>query len=290
MNGSAYIDQQIDARRQMQSVFATAQVGYRESLILDLTARNDWSSTLAYTPHEGSGFFYPSIGAAWIMDKMLPMPEWVSFSKIRAVWSKVGNDIPLYVTNPVSHVGAGGEIEYADAAPFEDMKPEMTTSVELGTEWRFWDNRMNVSVTWYKTNTRNQFFKLPAKSGDLYAYRYGNAGDIRNTGWEASVGGQPVLGKDFGWKSELNFSTNRNKVLRLHEDLPVFVYGPSGFSSSYAMKLKEGGAFGDIYGKAFRRDENGQILYETEGEKKGLPQVEGEGNLIKVGNSNSKRS
>lgn len=167
MNGSAYIDQQIDARRQMQSVFATAQVGYRESLILDLTARNDWSSTLAYTPHEGSGFFYPSIGAAWIMDKMLPMPEWVSFSKIRAVWSK---------------------------------------------------------------------------------------------------------------------------VLRLHEELPVFVYGPSGFSSSYAMKLKEGGAFGDIYGKAFRRDENGQILYETEGEKKGLPQVEGEGNLIKVGNSNSKRS
>lgn len=149
---------------------------------------------------------------------------------------------------------------------------------------------MNVSVTWYKTNTRNQFFKLPAKSGDQYAYRYVNAGDIRNTGWEASVGGQPVLGKDFGWKSELNFSTNRNKVLRLHEDLPVFVYGPSGFSSSYAMKLKEGGSFGDIYGKAFRRDENGQILYETEGEKKGLPQVEGEGNLIKVGNSNSKRS
>lgn len=288
MNGSAYIDQQIDARRQMQSVFATAQVGYKESLILDLTARNDWASTLAYTPNEGSGFFYPSVGAAWIMDKMLPFPRWVSFSKIRAVWSKVGNDIPLYVTNPVSHVGAGGEIEYADAAPFEDMKPEMTTSVELGTEWRFFGSRLSFSGTWYKTNTRNQFFKLPAKSGDRYAYRYVNAGDIRNMGWELSIGGWPVQGKEVSWKSELNLSTNQNKVVKLHEELPVFVYGPSGFSSSYAMKLREGGSFGDIYGKAFRRDENGQILYETEGEKKGLPQVEGEGNLIKVGNCNPK--
>ncbi len=89
MNGSAYIDQQIDARRQMQSVFATAQVGYKESLIIDLTARNDWASTLAYTPNEGSGFFYPSVGAAWIMNKMLAFPEWVSFSKVRGVWSKV---------------------------------------------------------------------------------------------------------------------------------------------------------------------------------------------------------
>lgn len=107
-------------------------------------------------------------------------------------------------------------------------------------------------------------------------------------GWELSIGGWPVQGKEVSWKSELNLSTNQNKVVKLHEELPVFVYGPSGFSSSYAMKLREGGSFGDIYGKAFRRDENGQILYETEGEKKGLPQVEGEGNLIKVGNCNPK--
>ncbi|RHJ85365.1 SusC/RagA family TonB-linked outer membrane protein [Parabacteroides sp. AM08-6] len=288
MDGGAYIDQQIDARRQLQSLFATAQINYRESLIADLTARNDWSSTLAYTPNEKSGFFYPSVGAAWIINKMLPLPTWISFSKIRAVWSKVGNDIPLYVTNPVSHVGAGGEIEYADAAPFEDMKPEMTTSVELGTEWRFFNNQLSLSATWYKTNTRNQFFKLPAKSGDKYAYRYVNAGDIQNKGWEVNLTGQPFISTTFNWKSELNLATNKNKVISLHEELPVFVYGPSGFSSSYAMKLKEGGSFGDIYGKAFRRDSNGKILYETEGEKKGLPQVEGEGNLIKVGNCNPK--
>lgn len=288
MDGGAYIDQQIDARRQLQSLFGTAQIGYRESLFLNLTARNDWASTLAFTPNEKSGFFYPSIGGVWVLNRMISLPPAISFSKVRAVWSKVGNDIPLYVTNPVSHVGAGGEIQYADAAPFEDMKPEMTTSVELGTEWRFWGNRLGLSGTWYKTNTRNQFFKLPAQAGDRYAYRYVNAGDIQNTGWEVNITAIPVAVKNFEWKSEFNFASNRNKVISLHPELPVFVYGPSGFSSSYAMKLKEGGSFGDIYGKAFRRDENGRILYETEGDKKGLPLVEGEGNLIKVGNCSPK--
>lgn len=288
MDGSAYIDQQIDAHRQLQSLFVTVQVGYKDIFFLDLTARNDWSSTLAFTPNEKKGFFYPSVGGAWVMSKMFRLPEFISFGKLRAVWSKVGNDIPLYITNPVSHVGAGGEIEYADSAPFENMKPEMTTSVELGTEWRFLNDRISFSGTYYKTNTRNQFFKLPAKSGDKYAYRYVNAGDIQNIGWEVSASALPVVGKDFEWKSSLNYSTNKNKVVRLHEELPVFIYGPRGFSSSYAMKLVEGGSFGDIYGKAFRRDENGHILYETEGGKKGLPQVEGEGNLIKVGNANPK--
>ncbi|MDL2244772.1 SusC/RagA family TonB-linked outer membrane protein [Parabacteroides sp. OttesenSCG-928-J18] len=285
MNGSAYISQQIDARRQMQSVFGTAQLGYRESLFLDVTARNDWSSTLAYTPHERSGFFYPSFGGSWILNKSLSLPSWISFSKVRAVWSKVGNDIPLYITNPVAHVTAGGEIEPVDAAPFEDMKPEMTTSVELGTEWKFLDSRLNLSVTWYKTNTRNQFFKLPARSGDKYAYRYVNAGDIQNRGWEVNLTAFPLADEKMTWRSEVNFSSNRNKVLKLHDELPVFTYGPQGFSSSYAMRLREGGSFGDIYGKAFARDEQGTILYETEGEKAGLPIVVGDGNLEKVGNS-----
>ena len=119
-------------------------------------------------------------------------------------------------------MGAGGEIEYADSAPFENMKPEMTTSVELGTEWRFLNDRISFSGTYYKTNTRNQFFKLPAKSGDKYAYRYVNAGDIQNIGWEVSASALPVVGKDFEWKSSLNYSTNKNKVVRLHEELPVF--------------------------------------------------------------------
>ena len=241
MNGSASIDQKIDSRRQLQSVFGTAQVGYQDKVFLDLTARNDWASTLAYTSHEKSGFFYPS---------------------------------------------AGGELQANDAAPFKEMEPEMTHSVEVGTEWRFFQSRLGFNLTYYRTNTHNQFFKLPALAGDMYAYRYVNAGDIQNRGWELTVDATPVLTPDFTWKTSLNFSSNRNKIKELHEELKELVYGPSSFSSSYAMKLVKGGSIGDIYGKAFVRDAEGNIVYQTEGDHKGLPAVEGEGNTIKVGNAN----
>ena len=104
MNNSAYVDEQIDARRQIQSLFATASVKYAESLNLEVTGRNDWTSTLAYTSHEGSGFFYCSFGASWGVGKMFKLPEWMSFAKVRLTWSRVGNDIPMFITNPKAHV------------------------------------------------------------------------------------------------------------------------------------------------------------------------------------------
>ena len=286
MNGSASIDQKIDSRRQLQSVFGTAQVGYQDKVFLDLTARNDWASTLAYTSHEKSGFFYPSAGLSFLIDKWIQLPEWISFAKLRGTYSKVGNDIPQFITNSVSHITAGGELQANDAAPFKEMEPEMTHSVEVGTEWRFFQSRLGSNLTYYRTNTHNQFFKLPALAGDMYAYRYVNAGDIQNRGWELTVDATPVLTPDFTWKTSLNFSSNRNKIKELHEELKELVYGPSSFSSSYAMKLVKGGSIGDIYGKAFVRDAEGNIVYQTEGDHKGLPAVEGEGNTIKVGNAN----
>ena len=286
MNGSASIDQKIDSRRQLQSVFGTAQVGYQDKVFLDLTARNDWASTLAYTSHEKSGFFYPSAGLSFLIDKWIQLPEWISFAKLRGTYSKVGNDIPQFITNSVSHITAGGELQANDAAPFKEMEPEMTHSVEMGTEWRFFQSRLGFNLTYYRTNTHNQFFKLPALAGDMYAYRYVNAGDIQNRGWELTVDATPVLTPDFTWKTSLNFSSNRNKIKELHEELKELVYGPSSFSSSYAMKLVKGGSIGDIYGKAFVRDAEGNIVYQTEGDHKGLPAVEGEGNTIKVGNAN----
>lgn len=286
MNGSAVLDQKIDARRQLQSLFGTAQLGYKESIYLDLTARNDWASTLAYTTHEKSGFFYPSVGASFLLSKLLVLPEWVSFAKVRGAYSMVGNDIPMFITNPSSHITAGGEYQAADAAPFEDMEPEMTYSVEAGVEARFLKNRIGMNVTFYKTNTHNQFFKLPTLSGDKYAYRYVNAGNIQNMGWEVSLDVVPVMTANFKWKTDVNFSANKNKIIALHEQLKEFVYGPTSFSSSYAMKLMKGGSIGDIYGKAFVRDAAGSIVYATEGDNKGLPLVEGDGNTVKVGNAN----
>lgn len=290
MNSSTDISQQIDARRQIQSVFATVQLGYEESLYMDVTARNDWSSTLAYTSHEKKGFFYPSVGGTWVVNKTFHLPDFISFAKLRGIWSKVGSDIPLNITHSAAHQSGGGIIQDIDAAVFEDdeMKPEMTTSIEFGTEWSFFDSRLGINLTYYRTNTRNQFFKLPAKSGDRYAYRYVNAGDIRNQGIEIKLNTIPIFRNKWLWRSDWNFSANRNKVLKLHDELIEFIYGPRGFSSSYAMKLQVGGSFGDIYGKAFQRDEKGEIVYETDGSKKGLPKVMGDGNTVKVGNSEPK--
>ena len=138
----------------------------------------------------------------------------------------------------------------------------MTHSVELGMEWKFLQHRLGLNLTYYRTDTYEQFFKLPALAGDKYAYRYVNAGDIRNQGWEITLDATPVLTPDFTWKTSLNFSANKNKIVELHEELKEFVYGPTSFSSSYAMKLVKGGSIGDIYGKAFIRDEEGTSFME----------------------------
>lgn len=286
MNSSAYVDEQIDARRQIQSLFATASVKYAESLTFEVTGRNDWASTLAYTSAEGRGYFYYSLGTSWVIGKMFKLPEWISLGKVRLTWSRVGNDIPMFITNPKAHVTAGGGINAADAAPGTELKPEMTRAVEAGLEWRFFGDRLGVNATYYKTNTRNQFFKLPALSGEAYAFRYENAGNIENEGVEISLNAYPVYGKALTWQSTVNFSHNKNRVIKLHDELREYVYGPSSFSSSYAMKLVEGGSIGDIYGRAFERDENGAIVYETDGDYAGLPRTRGEGNTVKVGNAN----
>lgn len=162
----------------------------------------------------------------------------------------------------------------------------MTHAMEFGTEWRFFQHRLGINLTYYRTNTYNQFFKLPALAGDKYAFRYVNAGNIQNQGWEVTLNGTPILTSDFTWKTSINFSTNKNKIVKLHDELKELVYGPTSFSSSYAMKLVKGGSIGDIYGKAFVRDAARNIVYETEGDYKGLPLVEGDGNTVKVGNAN----
>jgi TonB-linked SusC/RagA family outer membrane protein len=282
MSTSAFIDERDDDRRQLQSVFFTAQTGYKKSVYLDLSMRNDWASTLAFTKSRQKGYFYPSVGLSWILSQTISLPKWVNYGKIRGSWNRVGNDIPLYMSSTVSHIGAGGALLPSDIAPFGDLKPEMSTSIETGIEWRLFQNRLFLDFTYYKTNTKNQLFTLPSSAGATHKYYAVNAGNIQNQGLELTVEGTPLISSDFIWKIAINYARNRNLVKELHKDLPTFIYGDEGFSSSYSMRLVEGGSFGDIYGKAFDRDEKGAIKY---GEN-GIPLVIGDGNTIKVGNSN----
>ncbi len=257
-----YIEE-MDLHRQMQSVFGTAQVGFKDMLFLDVTGRNDWSSALANTGSATSGFFYPALGLTGVLSDMLSMPAFIDFGKIRGSWSSVGNDIPVYISNPTHTLAAGGNLIFNSQAPFDNLEPEISKSVELGTEWRLFANKLSLDLTYYKTNTENQLFTLPAPAGSGYSSYYVNAGDIENKGFEAVIGITPLAENDLYWKSTFNFSTNKNTVKELHPDLQEFRFGDQT-SNSYWMKLVEGGSFGDIYGVAFARDASGKIIYDAD--------------------------
>lgn len=264
---------------QEQAIFFAGQVGFKDWLFLDVTARNDWTSTLAYTKYLNKGFFYPSAGLTWVMNEALKMPEWIDLGKIRGAWSKVGNGLPRYRSHPLNGVGRGGVISYNTTAPFDELKPEMTTSVEVGTEWRFFGSRLEFDFTYYQTHTKNQLFSLSAPSGSKYTTYYVNAGDIKNEGVEIVLGGTPIMTNDFRWKTSVNFALNRNKVIELAEGLGYFSFGGGG-SNSYGMRLEVGGSFGDIYGRKFLRDENGNYKYDEDG----MPMPD-KSDLKKIGNT-----
>lgn len=251
---------------QEQSVFATAQVSYKDYLFFDVTARNDWSSSLAYTNSMESGFFYPSVGLTAVVSDMIKMPESVSMVKLRGALSSVGNDIPPYVSRKQRDI-INGNLNNVLYQPFEDLKPEITNSLEFGGEFGMFDNRISLDLTWYKTNTINQFFQLPAPAGSGYSFYFVNAGNIENKGLEVILGITPVASEDFYWNTTFNYSSNKNTVLELHEDLPAFSFGNPG-SNSYWMQMEEGGSYGDIYGIKFQRDDAGKIMFDNE---TGLP-------------------
>lgn len=255
---------QWDNHSQKIGVFATASIGFKDYLFVDITARNDWSSALAYTNSFKKGFFYPSVGATLLLSEMVSLPSWINYSKIRASYANVGNDIPTRITNPTGSVKYNGTINANTTTPFGDLKPEISSSVELGTEWHFLNDRITIDATWYQTHTTNQLFMLSAPEGSGYQYYYVNAGDIQNTGFEAILGITPIMTSDFIWKSQFNMSSNKNMVVRLHDDIKQFVLTDSG-SDAYRMWLTEGGSYGDFYGYKFARDEQGNIIYDENG-------------------------
>lgn len=268
---------------QNQSVFLTAQVGWNDQLFLDLTGRNDWTSSLAFTDYKNKGFFYPSIGLTWILNQTLKLPEWITMGKIRGAWSQVGSGLSSYISNPKNYIDPKGTVDWNTTAPFGQLKPEKTTSVEFGTEWHLFAHRLDFDFTYYHTNTRNQLFELDAPSGSAYNTYYVNAGNIENYGIEIMLSGTPVMSRDWTWKTGINYALNRNKALSLAEGLERFEFTGSG-SINYASYLEEGGSFGDIYGTTFKRDENGKIEYDSE---TGLPYVVKD-KVVKIGNASPK--
>lgn len=275
--------QQINDHNQTQSLFATAQVGYKDRLFLDASVRNDWSAALAFTNHKNSGFFYPSVGLTGIISDMVKMPSWWNFAKVRGAISEVGNSLPLYVSNGINSISAGGQFvnNSIGVYPGTTLKPENTRSVEAGFETKFFDSHVSLDFTYYRTNTYNQLFTLPAAAKYSFSQFYTNAGNIQNEGFEVSLGLVPLSGNKFVWKSHFNFATNKNTVVELQQNLEYFPIGQLG-SDSYQMRLVKGGSFGDLYGIDFTRDASGKIIFDSNG----LPTKNT--NFTKIGNTSPK--
>lgn len=275
---------------QSQSVFFTGQVGFMDQIYLDVTARNDWTSTLAFTKYKNKGFFYPSVGVTWLLNETLKLPEWIDLGKIRGAWSQVGNGLSSYISHPLNGISKNGNVSFNTTAPFDELKPERTTSIEFGTEWRFFNSRLEFDFTYYKTNTKDQLFNLPAPTGSSYARYYVNAGEIQNKGVEIVLNATPVMTKDFRWKTGVNFATNKNEAIELVDELDRFMFN-GGESNSVWSYLEVGGSFGDIYGTTFVRDDNGKIQYEKkemeiDGTKETVTIPLVNKDPVKLGNSN----
>lgn len=248
----------------LNAAFGSLSFNCKEIVYLDMTLRNDWASNLAFTPN--GSYSYPSIGANAMLHQLMKLPKAISFVKIRASFAIVGNAVPQYVTNPLNTINAEGQIQFNATKPFDELKPEKTKSFETGTEIRFFNNLLTIDLTYYKSNTYNQFFSIPVPPGTGYSKRYTNAGNVQNQGIEAMLSYNlgKTAKKEFNWNSRINFSYNKNKIIELYDNIEqIYLTDPS--YSAYGSVLKIGGSFGDIYGSYFQRDANGRVVLDANG-------------------------
>ena len=261
-------------REQTQSIFGSAEIGFKGAYYLTLTARNDWPSQLAGPHSNKKSFFYPSVGASVVLSQIIPnMPKNLEYIKIRGSFASVGTAFARYIANPMykwnsSSLSWNTQTHY----PIYNLKPELTNSFELGLSMRFlkW---FNLEATYYHTNTLNQTFNPQISTGSGSSQIYIQSGDVLNQGCEISLG----FGKEwnnFRWDSNFSFSANQNRIISLADD----VYNPATgerFSVTHLdmdglglahFILKKGGSLGDLYSFAdYRYDNNGNIVVNENG-------------------------
>lgn len=265
-------------RRKLNSLYAFANVTYK-FMTLDVTGRNDWSSTL---PKSSFSYFYPSVGLSAVLSDALRLPSWFSFAKLRVSYAQVGNDTdPFIIHQNYTYTSGGnnGFVYRSNSLPAVDLKPEKTGSFEFGADLRFFRDRLGVDFTYYNSNTTNQLISIPMPLPSGYSTRFINAGKVQNKGFEVKLYGTPVETKDFSWTTQFNFSKNINKIKKLTDDVKTITLGSEDFIAN--VVADEGGSFGDIYVRGYQRDDKGNILVGSNG----LPKLTSK-KTVKVGNYN----
>ena len=274
LSQSKSVKRQAGWREQTQSVYGSAEIGFKNAYYLTLTGRNDWPSQLAGPRSSQKGFFYPSVGASVVLSEIIPnMPKQLEYVKLRTSWASVGVPFGRWLANPMHEwPDKGNSWNTQTAYPVENLKPERTNSWEAGISMRFL-NWFSLDASYYNTHTKNQTIYPKISTGSGYSEIPIQSGDVKNEGIELSLGFDKQWGL-FGWSSDYTFSTNRNKIVSLVKDVQNPVTGEPLNISAMEMGglgnavfiLKEGGSLGDLYSRNdFVRDSNGKIYVDANG-------------------------
>lgn len=221
----------ISGQKRMYSVASQFSASWADQVFMDITGRNDWSSSLVYSDGHGTFFyFYPSISGSWLMHNTLELPDWISFMKIRGSWAQVGNDTQPYIINTAYSMGTSAtnngkiySLELPSTVYDTNLKPERKNAWELGLDWRFFNNRIKLDMTYYKENTYNQIMSIAVPYVSGISNQYVNAGNIQNQGIEIAVNTIPYTSKDLEWTLDFTYTKNNNKIISLHENVADFI-------------------------------------------------------------------
>lgn len=247
------------------SLYGLAQFTYKDWLYLDVTGRNDWSSTLATpTSTQNVSIFYPSVNLSTVVSDLFDLPSQVSFMKFRGSWSQVGGSgVRPYLTDYVyrSTEFAGGAVNPTFIAN-SDLRPELSTTIEFGTDMRFYKNRLGLDLTYYSSKIRDQILTAPIDRSTGFSSTILNSGLVKNQGVEVALNGSPIKKKGLNLNLFGTFAANRNSVVSLADSISTYVMqsGPRG-----TMEARIGGRMGDLYGLGYQRTPDGQIIYSSLG-------------------------
>lgn len=254
----------------ISSVYGTASIGYDGILFLDVSGRNDWSSTL---PLDNNSYFYPSISGSWVFSDMdWDTPDWLTFGKVRASWAKVGSDTDPYML--YQNYSIDGQTQdglqtgaiYGNTINNSELKPSMQTSYEVGFNLRMFADIVNLDVTYYNSTSVDQIMKVRIPESSGYEDAIINAGEIANKGIEVALGVDVFRKKNFNWHSQLNVAYNQNEVISLTDEVNQYLIGEGPVN----IVAAPGQPYGAIYGTAYKRDESGNIIVNADG----VPQVQ----------------
>lgn len=252
--------------KELNSLYGFANIAYKNMIYMDVTARNDWSSTL---PADNNSYFYPSFTLSGLMNRIFTLPEQISFWKLRGNWARVGNDTGPYELEDEYDwgIGEGGiaTISQSDTKANPDLKPELTAAWEAGTDIRFFNNRLMLDVTYYNSVTSNQILKVEVSPTTGYSYILKNAGKIRNKGWEVMMNGALVQRNNFSWNVTLNWARDRAIVEEYDPENPD-AFLSRRITTHLFVEDKLGERRGAMYGKSFERAPNGEILFTKSGD------------------------